>query len=440
MQLLLDDSTLPVAQVRQPLNLDSQLRDLILYSCAVDVRQLGQDLVKLFEENPVLPGVLLRDHDQFVGMLSRRRFLEILSRRYGPELFLKRAIHLLYEYAQTDILILPASTKVVDAIPPSLARSPELLYEPIVVQFEDASAQLLDVHHLLLSHTRIHEITTRLLHEQTQSKMLQTEKMASLGEMVAGVAHEILNPVNFICGNLEYLSAYCQDLLQVLMAYEAEFPSGTPTLEALKDELEVDFLLQDLPQMINSMHIGADRLRKIISALRSFSHVNETTKRSLNIHESLDNTLLILNNRIKNFIAVEKQYGALPLVDCFSGQVSQVFTNLISNAIDALIERSSRNVDSAWNPRIILKTQFLAGVANASDRVVISFQDNGTGVPLAIQTKIFETFFTTKPVGKGTGFGLAIARQIIVEKHGGELTLQSTPDEGSTFTVALPVS
>jgi len=412
----------------------------MLYHCTVDVQQQGIELSNLFEANPVLPGVILRDNGQFTGMLSRRRFLEILSRRYGPELFLKRAIHLLYEYARTDVLILSAETKVVDAIQPSLARSPELLYEPIVVQFGQAPEQLLDVHHLLLSHTRIHEITTRLLHEQTQSKMLQTEKMASLGEMVAGVAHEILNPVNFICGNLEYLSTYCQDLLRVLIAYEAEFPSGSSTLEALKEELEFDFLLQDLPQMMNSMHIGADRLKKIISALRSFSHVDETTKRPLNIHESLDNTLLILNNRIKNFIVVEKQYGALPLVDCFSGQVSQVFTNLISNAIDALIERSSSNTDSAWSPRITLKTQFVSGEENSSNHVVISFHDNGTGIPLAIQTKIFETFFTTKPVGKGTGFGLAIARQIIVEKHGGELTLQSTPGEGTTFTVSLPAS
>lgn len=436
MTLLLSNPTLPVDQARLPLSLETRLQDLILYRCAIDVHQPGSDLAQLFEENPILPGVILRDRDRdrFVGMISRRRFLEILSRRYGPELFLKRQIHLLYEYAQAEVLVLPGAMTVVAAVQASLARSPELLYEPIVVQSEDEPEKLLDVHHLLLIQSRIHELTTRLLHEQTQSRILQAEKMASLGEMVAGVAHEILNPVNFICGNLEYLSTYSQDLIQVLQAYETEFSQATPPINELKAELEFDFLLQDFPPMIASMQMGAERLKKIINALRSFSHIDETIKRPLDLHESLDNTLLILNSRIKMGITVTKAYGQVPPVDCFSGQMSQVFTNLIGNAIDALIERTETNADRTWKPKLAITT----GMEADGDRVIITFQDNGTGIPEHIQTKIFETFFTTKPVGKGTGFGLAIARQIIVEKHGGNLTLNSTPGAGTTFTVSLP--
>lgn len=442
MQLLTTQTT-PIRFVEQPLHIDSTIQDLMLYQCEVDSSQFSIELSRIFEENIVLPGVILRQDGAFLGMLSRRQFLEVLSCRYGPELFLKRAIHLLYDHVQREILILPAQTKIADAIQHTLARSPELLFEPIIVQLEQGNEKLLDVHHLLLAHMQVHELTTKLLHQQTQSKLLQTEKMASLGELVTGVAHEILNPVNFICGNLDYLSTYSEDLIKVLQAYEREFPNAKT--ERLKEELGIDFLMQDLPKVVASMQIGSDRLRKIVLALRSFSHMNEAIKRPLDIHECLDNTLLILNSRIKNGIAIVKSYGQLPHVNCFSGQVSQVFTNLIANAIDALTERIETNSDATWKPQIEITTRLIprgsapTNLKFTSDYVEILFRDNGTGIAPEIQTKIFETFFTTKPVGKGTGFGLAIARQIIVEKHGGDLTLQSIPGSGTTFTVILPL-
>ncbi|MDX2244013.1 MAG: ATP-binding protein [Leptolyngbyaceae cyanobacterium bins.302] len=438
---LLDIQSIPVESTQQPLSIESTLQDLILYDCSIDINQPGRELKKLFEENLVLPGVILRKNGEFWGVLSRRRFLEILSRRYGPELFLRRAIHLLYEYAHTETLSLPANTKIVDATQLALDRLPELLYEPIAVQFEHKHEQLLDVHHLLLAHTHVHELTTKLLHEQTRSKLLQTEKMASLGAMVAGVSHEILNPVNFICGNLEYLSSYTADLMQVLQAYEDEFSGNSSTIEALKETLEFDFLVKDLPKMVESINIGSNRLRKIISALRSFSHMDEVMKRPMDIHECLDNTLLILNSRIKNSIEIVKQYEHLPRVDCFSGQLSQVFTNLLANAIDALTERlESNQAESSWKPQILIATKLLpASPRYARGSVEILLQDNGIGIPAQLQAKIFELFFTTKPVGKGTGFGLAIARQIVVEKHGGELSLQSELGVGTTFTIALPL-
>ncbi|NJP08126.1 MAG: ATP-binding protein [Leptolyngbyaceae cyanobacterium RU_5_1] len=428
---------------RTPLSLESKLEDLILYNYQIETCQLSIDIAKIFDDNPLLPGVVLTENNRFFGMLSRRRYLEFITRPYGPELFLKRPLRIFYNLACIEVLVLSGKTKIVVAMQQSLQRSPELFYEPIVVQLDSETHHLLDVHHLLLSHSRIHELTTTLLNEQTQAKLIQTEKMASLGQMVAGVAHEINNPVNFISGNIEYLASYCQNLTQILSVYETEFPQSSAKIEQIKEEADVDFIVSDLPQMITSMKVGVERLKKIVGALRNFSHMDEVTKRPIDIHECLDNTLLILNNRLKNTIAVVKNYGELPPVSCYSGQISQVFTNLISNAIDALTERSNSPLNPDWNPQIEITTSVVTneeGMGDCLQSAAIYIADNGPGIPLEIQTRIFETFFTTKPVGKGTGLGLAISRQIVVEKHAGQLDFQSESNLGTTFEIRLPLS
>ncbi len=434
----------PKPQLMAPeLNSPSHLRDLILHSCDLQVSQTGAELSLLLDANPVLPGVILKDDHHFVGMLSRRRFLEMMSRRYGPELFLRRPLQMLYEFAQAPMLVIPGNATIAQAVELSLQRSPESLYEPIIVQLGAENYQLLDVHHLLVIHAQIHETTMQLLHQQTQAKLFQTEKMASLGEMIAGVAHEILNPVNFIWGNLDYLTNYNQDLISVLHAYEAAFPMASPQIEELKESVEFDFLLQDLPQILSSMKLGAERLRKIIGALRSFSHMDDAVMRSLDIHECLDNTLLILNSRLKNVITVTKEYGDIPEVLSFSGQMSQVFTNLISNAIDALNDCAANNLKADWQPQILIRTGVMnpsKALGNAASSVMIQIEDNGPGIPPDAQAKVFDTFFTTKPVGKGTGLGLAISHQIVVEKHAGQLSFESVPGQGTVFTIQLPLA
>ncbi|HEY9693117.1 MAG TPA: ATP-binding protein [Oculatellaceae cyanobacterium] len=445
---------------RSPLNphrmsLQSTLLEMQLYDFKLEFNCLAKEAALLFEENPVLPGIIVTQEGEFIGIISRRRFLESLSRPYGLEIFLKRPLSILYNFAQTEPLIFQSNTLIVMAARRALQRDSEFLYEPIVVQV-GSQYQLLDVHDLLVAQSQIHELTTQLLQKQTQSKIMQTEKLASLGRMMAGLAHEILNPVNFIYGNLGHLSEYTQNVLELLSTYDAEFIQPNPKIEALKESLELDFIVKDLPQVVESMTLGTERLIKIISSLRTFSHMDETTLQEVNIHECIDSTLLILNNRIKTGIEVIKTYGELPLLNGYSGQLSQVFMNILSNAIDALMEKwdaqaaSQKQVGRVieqtnfWQPQIEISTevrvQEIEQTSTDNGRwVAILIKDNGTGIPLEIQQRIFETFFTTKPVGKGTGLGLAISHQIITEKHQGKLNLTSQAGVGTQFEILLPL-
>ena len=429
------------------LTFESAMRDLPLYHCDIDVNQIGRELSVCFEDNPTLPGIILRDCKAFEGMISRRKFLELMTRPYGPELFLNRAIHMLYRFARHEVLILSGDTKIAEAASTVFRQSSECLNEPIVIQLDEQNYRLLDIHDFLLAHSNIHELTTKLLQEESQAKLFQTEKMASLGEMLAGVAHEISNPVNFILGNLEHLSGYGRNILDALNLYDQELGQSSQKLEDFKESVELDFIVQDLPNLISSMRMGAERLKQIVSALRHFSHMDELSKRPVDIEECLDNTLLILNNRLKYSTTVIKNYGKLPIVSCYSGQISQVFTNIIGNAIDALSERTESCSALDWQAQITIETKMVASGMGGSgeaegDRTQwagIFISDNGAGIPLEIQAKIFQSFFTTKPPGKGTGLGLAISRQIVVDKHGGQLNFQSQLNRGTTFEILLPL-
>ncbi|MBD2186341.1 ATP-binding protein [Planktothrix sp. FACHB-1355] len=438
-QSSLEMSVQPSSQ-KKDLSLESTLQDLPLYDFSVENDRPGSEVAQAFQDNPLLPGVILVEQSQFAGMISRRRFLECMSRPYGLELFLKRPIKCLYVLAHRDVLIFPDDTLIVMAARRSLQRPAELLYEPIVVEIEPTVYKLLDVHELLIAQSHIHELTTRLLHEQTKLHMMQTEKMASLGQMVAEVGHEILNPVNFISGNLEYLSNYSQDLIKLISAYDTTIREKPPQVEEIKREIEFEFLQEDMQKLIDSMKIGTEQLVKIVNSLRNFSHMGEGSQKAIDLHECIESTLLILHNRVKYTIEVVKNYGDLPPVPCYSGQLSQVFMNIISNAIDALMDKkeSNKKAASQWKPRIEIVSQ----VVELENRswAAVRIADNGPGIPPEIQGRIFETFFTTKPVGKGTGLGLAIGHQIVTEKHGGKLNLRSHLGVGTEFEILLPLS
>ena len=277
--------------------------------------------------------------------------------------------------------------------------------------------------------------------QQTQSQMVQAEKMSSLGQLVAGIAHEINNPVNFIHGNIVHATAYVQDLLELLELYRVEYPTNSPQLTAKMVELELDFLQEDLPKLLNSMTVGTHRIREIVQSLRIFSRLDESEIKAFDIHQGLDSTLMILDHRLKPTcdrarIAVSKDYGQIPLVECYGGQLNQVFMNILTNAIEALEEVSSSDPQATLPPHpgcITIRTSVLG-----EQWIQIAIADNGPGISKAVQQRIFDPFFTTKPVGKGTGMGMAISYQIVTEKHHGKLECFSTPGLGTEFVIQIP--
>lgn len=275
-----------------------------------------------------------------------------------------------------------------------------------------------------------------------QSQLIQNEKMSSLGQLVAGVAHEINNPVNFIYGNLSHANDYTQDLLHLLELYQNHYPEPVPEIQEELEAIELDFLMDDLPKLLSSMKVGADRIQLIVASLRTFSRMDEAEMKAVNIHEGIDSTLMILQHRLKakhNYPEIEviKEYGNLPLVECYAGELNQVFMNILSNALDALEERGSRlsAAQLRENPSIIsIKTEILA-----PDRVLIRISDNGLGMTEAVCTRLFDPFFTTKPVGKGTGMGLSISYQIVTDRHKGSLKCTSSPGQGAEFAIEIPL-
>lgn len=263
--------------------------------------------------------------------------------------------------------------------------------------------------------------------QQTQAQLIQTEKLSSLGQMLAGIAHEINNPVNFLHGNLKHVDEYVHDLLDMLGAYQAAFPEPPELVQQKMDAIDLEFVASDLPKTVASMKIGTDRIREIVLSLRNFSRLDGSERKAVNIHEGLDSTLLILNHRTKAGISITKEYGDLPLVECFPSQLNQVFMNILNNAMDALLEQE----DAERSKTILIRTMVLEG-----DRVRISIKDNGPGIPEEIRAKVFAPFFTTKPINQGTGLGLAISQQII-EKHQGQIQIWSEPNQGTEFWIDL---
>ncbi|MCT7971526.1 GAF domain-containing sensor histidine kinase [Laspinema olomoucense] len=301
--------------------------------------------------------------------------------------------------------------------------------------------------------------------QQAQSQLVQSEKMASLGQLVAGVAHEINNPVNFIYGNLTHVTDYTRDLLELVEQYQEYYPNPHEAIQEFSEEIESDFLKEDLPKILSSMKVGVERIRGIVLSLRNFSRLDQSEKKPVNLHEGMDSTLLILQHRLKSKgdrapIHLIKEYAELPLVECYAAQMNQVFMNILSNAIDALEmhdrERTPEQIRA--NPSWIkISTEWVENDASSTSSgavcsdgpenpdlskgsgVVIRICDNGPGIPEEVRSRIFDPFFTTKPIGSGTGLGLSISYQIVVEKHGGCLTCLSQMGQGTEFRIEIPI-
>ncbi len=311
--------------------------------------------------------------------------------------------------------------------------------------------------------------------QRSQDQLIQREKMAALGQLVAGVAHEINNPVNFIYGNLSHVSEYTQDLLNLLNLYQRYYPNPVPQIQEQVEAIDVEFISNDLPKTLASMKMGSDRIRQLVLSLRTFSRLDEAQMKSVDLHEGIDNTLLILQHRLKANtdlpdIEVIKEYGDLPPVECYPAQLNQVFLNILSNGIDAIedglgaspsmaptraedngkgflsMDRQQENfyrpLPMTHNqlPKIRIRTSAIGDrERGTADRVLIRISDNGPGIPEEVRSRIFDPFFTTKPIGRGTGLGLSISYQIVVEKHRGQLRCIALPEQGTEFQIEIPI-
>ena len=274
--------------------------------------------------------------------------------------------------------------------------------------------------------------------QQAQIKLVQSEKLSTLGQLVAGVAHEINNPVSFIHGNIQHANQYIQDLLELIKLYQNHFGEVTSEIEAKTAEIDLEFLIEDLPKLLSSMEMGTERIREIVLSLRNFSRHDEAEYKRVDIHEGIDSTLAILQHRLgctsnTAKIKLTKEYGNLPKIECYAGKINQVFMNILANAIDAL-EDILDTEQCISSPTIKIVTEVVT-----ENKVAIRIIDNASGIPEEVQKRIFEPFFTTKPAGKGTGLGMSISHQIITEKHNGSLRCVSTPGKGTEFIIEIPI-
>jgi PAS domain S-box-containing protein len=289
--------------------------------------------------------------------------------------------------------------------------------------------------------------------QQAQSQLVQSEKMSSLGQLVAGVSHEINNPVSFIYGNLKHATLYTQDLLGLIQLYQEQYPEPLPEIQKRIKAIELEYVANDLPKLLNSMKVGADRIQEIVRSLRIFSRMDESEMKAVNMHEGIESTLMILQSRLKAqgdrpAIVITRHYEEMPLIECYAGQLNQVFMNILSNGIDALEEslqdekwmqnNLQKNPSSSEDIEPYLELSITTNLIN-QERVRVRIKDNGKGMPEKVRQKLFNPFFTTKPVGKGTGMGLSISYQIITEKHRGTLQCFSAIGQGAEFVIEIPV-
>ncbi|MBD2456461.1 hybrid sensor histidine kinase/response regulator [Nostoc sp. FACHB-87] len=331
--------------------------------------------------------------------------------------------------ADTESKIHGFSLGAVDYIPKPFAQAEVIARVRVHLQLQQLTQSLEE---------QVRDRTTAL--QKAQVQLVQQEKLSTLGELIAGIAHEMNNPIGFIVNNIPPLQEYIADITKLLQLYEQEYPVPSATITTFIHNLDLPFVLEDLEKIVSSIEVGSERIQHLSTSLRSFSRSDSDTKLPADLHTGMDSTLLILQHRLKPngdrpAIEVIRAYGKLPHVPCYIGEMNQVFMNLLANAVDALDEAIIQGKMSDRIPQIQITTD-----VNSQQMAVIKIADNGIGIPERLKQRLFEPLFTTKPVGKGTGLGLSIAHQIIVEKHNGTMEVNSQPGIGTEFTIAIPIS
>lgn len=437
---------------------DSTVESLPLHCVSFENTRLGVELADVFDRDPALPGVILTENSTFISLVSRRQFLEYLLLPQGLDLFLDNPLRVFFRYNRSELLVLRADTPILAAMQRALKRPQYLASEPLIVEVGPNNHQVLDFAQLSLAAWQLRGIETQIRYERSQALMIQSERMAMLGRLVDGIAHEILDPVGFIWGNLTHVSRYSQDILELVSGYEHHIPNPPPSLKQLKDELEIDYLQEDFPRAVSSITTGAQRLRDLATSLQNFCHVDDVFPKPADINGCLDGIILLLKTRLSSDINLVKDYGQLPPVSCYIGQLTQVLVNILINAVDALLnqavtrqilQETEQTIAIETPPTITIRTLILPSnlvhadvktqVAQATAKrwAAIRIQDNGPGMAPRQQQRLRDSFSVERRVAKETS--LALGYQIITAKHGGHLRFESELDQGTLFEILLPL-
>jgi signal transduction histidine kinase len=427
----------------KPLQPESILLDLPLYEFQWEIDAAASDLADVFDRMPTLPGVLLCDGGELVGMISRQRFADYLLRPHGANLFLSQPIRVIHSYARSQNLILAGDSLILIAAQQALRRSPELIGEPIIVKLHNHSStretyRLLDFHELNIAAWQLRGIETQIWYEKTHLEMLRHNRMASLGRLVDGVSHEILDPVSFIWGNLSHLTNYVRDLLGLIALYEVELPEVPLALAEYRHEIELEYLREDIPRTLDSLRTGSNRLSKLATSLQNFCHIDEVYPKAANIHECLDGVLLLLKSRLNNEIEIIKDYGHLPPVPCFIGQISQVFMNILTQAMNSLLYYVANSECAAefaipgqrenvhgFQPRIRIQTESCSIDGSGNRWIAVRIGHNAPSLPVELRQQIASGFADIKPLTQETE--LTNSYRIITDRHRGRFRVICAP-------------